>query len=196
MTQTSIDIPKQISRTNSRLSQWFATKVLRLSGWRIKGSFPNQNKFIFAVAPHTSNWDFILGVLVKLHLQIKLNFLGKNSIFFWPFSIWLKYIGGIAIDRSSAHGVVGQMVNEFNQADQLILALAPEGTRSMVKQWKSGFLHIAHQAKIPVVPVQFDYLNKQVVFYPARYIGDNIEQELTDFKSMFNKQCAKNPHNF
>lgn len=196
MENNTITIPEQIARTNSRLSKWFASSILNFFAWRIVGELPNEKKFILAVAPHTSNWDFIVGVLVKLSLQLKLNFLGKDAIFFWPFSVWLKSIGGIPIDRSCSNGVVGQMVNEFNQAEQLILALAPEGTRSKVNKWKSGFLHIAHQAHIPVVPVQIDYLNKQVIFFKSRQISHNIEQELNDFKLLFNKECAKNPHCF
>lgn len=196
MKNQTIKVPEQISRTDGRLSKWLATKLLKLFSWQIVGELPNENKFIMAVAPHTSNWDFIVGVLVKLHLQLKLNFLGKDAIFFWPFNLWLKSIGGIPIDRSSSHGVVGQMVGEFNQAEQLILALAPEGTRSKVNEWKSGFLHIANQASIPVVPVQIDYLNKQVIFLESRKISNDIERELYDFKALFDKQCAKNPHNF
>lgn len=189
-------VPTNIPRTNRRFIKWFSGRLLNLSGWRIKGCFPNEKKLILAVAPHTSNWDFAIGVIVKLALDLKLNFLGKDAIFIWPFNIWLEAIGGIAIDRRSAHGVVGQMVDKFEQQQTLVLALAPEGTRSKVQQWKTGFLHIAKKAKVPVLPIQIDYKNKQVIFYQPRNITADIEEELQDIKAIFKKDCAKNPHYF
>ncbi|WOH37629.1 lysophospholipid acyltransferase family protein [Thalassotalea fonticola] len=189
-------VPVNIPRTNRRFIKWLSRHLLTLLGWRISGSFPNEKKLILAVAPHTSNWDFFIGVVVKLALDLKLNFLGKDAIFIWPFKIWLEAIGGIAIDRKSAHGVVGQMVDKFAQQDTLVLALAPEGTRSKVQQWKTGFLHIAQKAKVPVLPIQIDYKTKQVIFYQARNITADIDEELQDIKAIFNKDCAKNPHYF
>ncbi|KGK00939.1 1-acyl-sn-glycerol-3-phosphate acyltransferase [Thalassotalea sp. ND16A] len=189
-------LPVNIPKTEGVFTKWLGEKLLRLSGWQIKGNFPNEKKLILAVAPHTSNWDFVIGVIVKLALGVKLNFLGKDSIFIWPFKIWLKALGGIAIDRKSAHGVVGQMVEKFAKQEQLILVIAPEGTRSKVIEWKSGFLHIAKQGKIPVLPVQFDFINKQVVFYQPRLITAEISAELRHFKQIFNKDCAKNPQYF
>ncbi|OUS25699.1 hypothetical protein A9Q98_12025 [Thalassotalea sp. 42_200_T64] len=189
-------LPVNIPKTEGVISKWLGVHLLRLSGWQIIGNFPNEKKLILAVAPHTSNWDFVIGVIVKMALGIKLNFLGKDSIFIWPFKIWLEALGGIAIDRNSPHGVVGQMIEKFSQQEQLVLALAPEGTRSKVNEWKSGFLHIAKQGNIPVLPVQFDYIHKQVVFHQPRLITKEICDELHHFKQIFNKSCAKNPQYF
>ncbi|WNC71156.1 1-acyl-sn-glycerol-3-phosphate acyltransferase [Thalassotalea psychrophila] len=196
MANLSNFVPVKIPRTNRRFIKWCSCHLLTLLGWQISGSFPNEKKLILAVAPHTSNWDFVIGVIVKLALDLKLNFLGKDAIFIWPFNIWLESIGGIAIDRKSAHGVVGQMVDKFGQQETLVLALAPEGTRSKVHEWKSGFLHIANKANVPVLPIQIDYKGKQVIFYQARNISADIDDELQDIKSIFSKDCAKNPHNF
>jgi len=175
-------VPENIPRTNRRFIKWCSGHLLTLLGWQISGSFPNEKKLILAVAPHTSNWDFFIGVIVKLALDLKLNFLGKDAIFIWPFNIWLEAIGGIAIDRKSAHGVVGQMVDKFEQQETLVLAIAPEGTRSKVCEWKSGFLHIANKAKVLVLPIQIDYKTKQVIFYQARNISADIDEELKDIK--------------
>jgi 1-acyl-sn-glycerol-3-phosphate acyltransferase len=95
-----------------------------------------------AVAPHTSNWDFFLGVAVLFRLRIKIRFLGKHSIFVPVAKQFLEAIGGIPVKRSSAHGVVGQVVDEFNANEKMILAVAPEGTRSAIFPWKTGFLGI------------------------------------------------------
>lgn len=189
-------LPPNVPTNNSKCVPWLAYKILRLLHWNIVGELPNSPKFILAVAPHTSNWDFLLGLLVKFSLDLKLNFLGKDSIFIWPVSIFLKSAGGIAINRRSPHGVVGQLVTEFSNKQQLVLAIAPEGTRSKVTQWKTGFLQIAKKAKVTVIPVQIDFANKQVVFLPGREIVDDIEQELIALQSLFHKDCAKKPQNF
>lgn len=114
-------------------------------------------KFILAVAPHTSNWDFVVGISVMFALDIKINFLGKHSIFIGPFKYLLNNIGGIPVYRDKNYGVVEQLVNRCQQSEHFVLGIAPEGTRSKTSQWKSGFLHIAHQANIPVVPVSLDF---------------------------------------
>ncbi len=196
MMQPIKQLPNNIPRANNVLAAWFAQQALRISGWQVVGVIPDEPKLIFAVAPHTSNWDFILGLLVKYAFNLKVNFLGKDSIFVWPFSIWLKSVGGIAVERSNAHGVVKQIVKEFSQQPQLILGLAPEGTRSKVGKWKTGFLHIAKQANIPVVPVQLNFKHKQVMFFEKRMITAAIDDELQQMQNLFSADCAKKPQNF
>jgi 1-acyl-sn-glycerol-3-phosphate acyltransferase len=170
-----------------------AKKILAWCGWTIKGELPTQPKLIVAVAPHTSNWDFFIGIAVMFSLQLKVSFLGKASIFRWPVKSILTAIGGIAVDRNNSHGVVGQIVQEVERNDKFILGLAPEGTRSKTTEWKTGFLHIAKQANIPIVPVSFDFVKKEIFFHPAVYISGDIKQELTEFKQIFTDVCAKNP---
>lgn len=170
-----------------------AKRILTWCGWTIKGELPAQPKFILAVAPHTSNWDFFIGIAVMFTLQLKVSFLGKASIFRWPVKNVLTAIGGIAVDRSSSHGVVGQIVKEINDNDSFLLGLAPEGTRSKTLEWKTGFLHIAKQAGIPVVPASFDFSKKEIFFHPAIDVSGEITQELIEFKQVFANVCAKNP---
>lgn len=170
-----------------------AKRILRWCGWSIKGELPAQPKFILAVAPHTSNWDFFIGIATMLTLQLKVSFLGKASIFRWPVKSILTAIGGIAVDRSHSHGVVGQIVQELKQNDQFIFGLAPEGTRSKTTEWKTGFLHIAKQANVPIVPASFDFKKKEVFFHPPVYVSGEIQQELIEFKQIFADVCAKNP---
>lgn len=170
-----------------------AKKILTWCGWTINGELPAQSKMIVAVAPHTSNWDFFIGIAAMFSLQLKVSFLGKASIFRWPVKSILTAIGGIAVDRNNRHGVVGQIVQEVARNDKFILGLAPEGTRSKTTEWKTGFLHIAKQANIPVVPVSFDFVKKEIFFHPAVYISGDIKQELVEFKQVFTDVCAKNP---
>ena len=188
--------PSNVPLTSSKFSRWLGNFMLKVSGWKIVGEMPNEKKFILAVAPHTSNWDFLTGIQVKFALNLRLHFLAKDSLFFWPFGIWLKYVGGLPINRRAANGVVGQMVDKFNQKEQLIIVLAPEGTRSKVERWKTGFLQIAKRANVPVIPVQLDYRTKEIIFFPAKLVADDIPAELENFRGVFDPSSAKNPQNF
>jgi 1-acyl-sn-glycerol-3-phosphate acyltransferase len=188
------NIPKGIPQTNYRLVSVLSHKLLSLLGWKIVGNFPPEKKFILAVAPHTSNWDFIVSVLVMLSLNLKLTFMGKKSIFIWPLRWFLEKIGGVPVDRKHPQGVVGQMVDVFNHSQSMILALSPEGTRSKTKQWKTGFIVIAQQAKVPIVPISLDFRKKEVEIHRPYIVQDNIEQALLEIKAQFVDVCAKNPH--
>lgn len=187
------EIPACIPTNEAEISSKIGLMVLNILGWHITGQLPQKSKFVVAVAPHTSNWDFVVGIAAMLAMNLRIRFLGKKAIFIWPFKSLLKRWGGIAIDRNSKHGVVGQMVQQFTHREQFILALAPEGTRSKTKEWKSGFLQIAYQANVPVVPVSLDFAQKQIKFNPAIDISENIDLELSNFKKLFRDVCAKNP---
>ncbi|MDG1751841.1 MAG: 1-acyl-sn-glycerol-3-phosphate acyltransferase [Thalassotalea sp.] len=187
-------VPAEIPQTNYRLVSALAKKLLTFFGWKISGYFPRENKFILAVAPHTSNWDFIVSVLVMLALNLKVTFMGKKSIFVWPLKWFLIKIGGVPIERGHPQGIVGQMVEVFNQSNGMILGLSPEGTRSKTKQWKTGFIIIAQQAKVPIVPISLDFKKKEVEIHAPYFVQDSIEQALTEIKGQFVGVCAKNPH--
>lgn len=188
-----LTLPTCIPTRDYGVLNTISSKILQWRGWSVHGELPTQSKFVLAVAPHTSNWDFFVGIGAMFALNLKLTFMGKASIFRWPIKSLLTAIGGLAIDRSHSHGVVGQIVQEFEKNEQFILALAPEGTRSKTQEWKTGFLHIAHRANVCVVPASFDFERKEIRFYDAVMISSDIEQELTDFKKIFNHVCAKNP---
>lgn len=149
-----------------------------LGGWTIEGRLPDVAKGIIPIAPHTSNWDFFVGLFVKFRLGLEVNFLGKHSLFRFPIKGFLNRIGGIPIHRGSAQGLVSSMCKAFAQREQLILVIAPEGTRKKVKKWKTGFLQIAKQAQVPVIPVALDYASKVVRIGPALQIVDDIDIEL------------------
>lgn len=147
----------------NRFSRWFGRKVLALWGWSFEGDFPNENKVIVAVAPHTSNWDFIVGLLAMFALGFKANWLGKHSLFVGPFNTIFRFYGGLPVDRSAADGVVEQIKTVFEERDFVILALAPEGTRKRVGKLKTGFLRMANAANVPILLVAFDYQKKKLV---------------------------------
>ena len=159
---------------------------LRLFGWRIEGIFPADPKYVVIVAPHTSNWDFPLGLAVLFAHELRISWLAKHSMFIFPFKKCLRWLGGIPINRSASHGVVGECVRAFKAAPALMLALAPEGTRSGVSQWKSGFYLIAAKAGVPILPVGFDYRDHVVRLMPLFQPSGNLEQDLPLIQARFN----------
>ncbi|NCP63246.1 MAG: acyltransferase [Paraglaciecola sp.] len=183
----------QIPRFGSKFSCWLGQKVLQIMGWKFQGEFPCHPKMIIAVAPHTSNVDFVIGLAVAFTLRLKITFFGKHSLFVPPFDRILRYWGGIPVERSKAHGVVDQMAEEMRNASQMILCLSPEGTRSRVEKWRTGFLYIAHKAQVPVCLVAFDYKKKQIELGPVLEIGDDVQRELNRIYRHFSTVHAKFP---
>ena len=131
--------------------------LLRALRWRIEGEIPNVAKFVLIVAPHTSNWDFVIGIVAKWALGIRVTFLGKNTLFRFPFGAAMRALGGVPVDRSASHDVVRDIVAEFARRERMILALAPEGTRKHVERWRTGFYHIARGAGVPILSVALNY---------------------------------------
>ncbi|MEX1221087.1 MAG: lysophospholipid acyltransferase family protein [Idiomarina sp.] len=184
----------ELPRRGNAFTRWFGRLGLRvLGGWKINGELPELRQAIIPVAPHTSNWDFFVGVFVMFALGLRLNFLGKHTIFRFPVNGILRRLGGIPIDRSAAQGVVGQMVEQFRSRNQLVLALAPEGTRKKVTEWKRGFLHIAHQTQVPVIPVCFDFSKRSVDIAKPMMIASDIEAELVRVKAAVAHAIGRNP---
>jgi 1-acyl-sn-glycerol-3-phosphate acyltransferase len=158
---------------------------LRLAGWRIEGAFPSDPKYVVIIAPHTSHWDFPLGAALVFAMELRVSWLGKHSMFRTPFKHWLRWLGGIPVDRSASHGVVGECVRAFEAAPALMLALTPEGTRKGMSQWKSGFYLIATQAGVPILPVGFDYREHVVRLMPLFHPSGNLEQDRPLLQAMF-----------
>jgi len=160
---------------------------LQLSGWRIAGAFPADPKYVVIVAPHTSNWDFMVGAAVVFGLELRASWLGKHTLFKRPFRSFLRWMGGIPVDRSASQGMVGECVRAFEAAPALMLALAPEGTRKGVSQWKTGFYRIAVQAGVPILPVGFDYREHVVRVMPLFHPSGNLEADLPRIQALFSQ---------
>jgi 1-acyl-sn-glycerol-3-phosphate acyltransferase len=163
----------------------FGRAVLKVMGWRVEGEFPNLPKMVIAIAPHTSNWDFVVGVAVMFALDLRIGFLGKHTLFRWPFGGVMRWIGGIPVDRASHHGIVGDSISAFSQLERRILAIAPEGTRRPVPHFKSGFLLIARGAGVPVLLASLDYAAKCVRFGPTFTPGEDVEAERRRTEAFF-----------
>lgn len=141
--------------------------ILKLLGWRINGQLPDTKKYIITVGPHTSNWDFVLGILARSALGAKVRFLGKHQLFKFPYAWLFRMLGGMPVNRTMDNELVEQVVTMFDNNDHFVLALAPEGTRRSTNRWRSGFYHIACIAKVDIVMVGLDYGSKQIVIEEA-----------------------------
>ncbi len=158
---------------------------LRLAGWKLKGRPPEARKFVIIAYPHTSNWDFPLGLSACIIYRIKVYWLGKDSLFKGPAGPLMRWLGGIPVDRIKARDFVQQAIEAFDQSDELVIGVAPEGTRSRVEKWKTGFYHIAAGAKVPIVPGYLDYPNKELGFLESFSPSGNIVEDILTIKASY-----------
>lgn len=171
--------------------------ILRIAGWKVTCTVPDFPKCIICVAPHTSNLDFIIGKLVYASLGRKAGFLMKSTWFFFPLGLIFRAIGGVPVYRDRKHSnLTRQLIDRFNSTDRLTLAITPEGTRSRTTEWRTGFLHIACEAGIPIVLGAIDFGTKSVyltdVFTPT---GDTAA-DMRAVKDYYKPFTGKHPESF
>lgn len=186
-------IPSEMPAMNSRIARAIGRFFMRLSGWRYEGSLPNEKKMMVAAAPHTSNWDFVIAVPIILSLGVKASIMMKKEAFIWPIDKLWRWLGFIPVDRSGARGSVGSVVEHFERSEKLWFVLAPEGTRSKVDKWRTGFLNIAHKADVPVFLVAWDFPSKTVHFGPLLRTTGDVEADLSGIQKHFGQFTGKRP---
>lgn len=167
--------------------------LLRLFHWKIEGELPALDHYIVIVAPHTSNWDFILGVLARGALGTRIHFLGKHQLFIPPWSWFFRAIGGTPVDRRKNNNLVDAAVQLFQSQSTYKLALAPEGTRSPVTRWKYGFYHIACKAKVPIIPVGLDFSRRTIIIRPPLQPSGDIAADMDDILSFYRTIKGRHP---
>ncbi len=157
-----------------------------LAGWKINGDIPrNLNHYIIIAAPHSSNWDFMVGLATRSILRLKANFLGKKELFMFPFGILFRKLGGFPVDRKNPGTLIDDVVHLYKTQPYFVLALAPEGTRKHVDKWKTGFYKIALKANVPIVMAGLDYGSKTVFFSaPFTPCGD-LKLDATHINSFY-----------
>lgn len=173
--------------------------LLKKAGWKVDISVPPVDKCVICVAPHTSNWDFILGLFAYHSIGRKANFLMKDFWFFFPLGYIIRALGGIPVHRSKGGTSLTQtVISDFNKATQLHLAVTPEGTRSRTEKWKTGFLYIAYGANVPIMLGVIDYSRRLVAINRIYYPEGNIDTDMKNIREFYAgfKQAAKFPDKF
>jgi 1-acyl-sn-glycerol-3-phosphate acyltransferase len=186
----------RLPRRNWPLAQAFGKTLLRIVGWRFAQDPPDLSKAVIAVAPHTSNWDFFIGMAAALALDLEASWLAKHTIFNGPWGFLLRKLGGIPVDRNHPHGVLEQLIADSEKRTHFIIGIAPEGTRKPTSPWKIGCYRVAHAAKIPLVPAGLDYRTRKIFFLPHWIPGDNQELEMNRLSDCYQAAMAKKPENF
>ncbi len=186
-------IPPNIPQVKAgAFTRWLGRTVLRLGGWRIRGPIPDIAKAVVIAAPHTSNWDGLWGLAAKMALGLDARILGKDKLFWWPLSAVLRGLGVVPLNRSSPQGTVGQAVEMIRSREHIWYALAPEGTRKPVKEWKGGFLKIARMAEVPVITAYFHYPERVIGFGPAlATTGDDVA-DMARIRQWYTQWMGKN----
>ena len=175
-----------------------AQRVLRLAGWRLLFKGLPARQGVLIVYPHTSNWDFIVGILAKWGIGITVTFWGKDSLFRLPlFGPWLRWLGGVPVDRGSANGIVGQMARELVAAREqgrfLWLALAPEGTRKHASAWRSGFYHVAREAQVPLGLAYLDYGRREVGVEHFMMLSGDVQADMAQIRQQLCSRTGRHP---
>jgi 1-acyl-sn-glycerol-3-phosphate acyltransferase len=174
--------------------------AMRMTGWRTEGMTPDEiaahPKFILIAAPHTSNWDFPVTLMVCFVLRLRVYWMAKASLFAWPIRWLSRWLGGIPIDRSASNNTVQNTINAFASRERLAIIVAPEGTRGKVTHWKTGFYHMAHGAGVPIALAYLDFKHKTggigKMFMPT---GD-IAADMVEIQKFYSGITGKNSDQF
>ena len=170
--------------------------IFWLNGWTVTDSFKFPKKCVIIAAPHTSNWDFLIGRCYGYISGISVNYFIKSSFFVPIFGIFFRLNGGIPVFRDSNNNLVDITVNRFKSSKSFILALSPEGTRSRVKKWKTGFYHIALKARVPIVIVAMDYKYKTVGVIDSIFPSGDIDSDMRVIENHFKDLNGKISSNY
>lgn len=155
-------------------------------GWKVVGDMsPQIKKAVVIVVPHTSWHDFYIGAFTRKIVNLQINFIAKKELFKFPFEWYFKWMGGAPVDRKSNQNTVQQVVELFKNREEFRLAIAPEGTRKKVATWKTGFYYMAIEAKVPIIPVAFDYKLKTVKIEQPFYPTGNLDLDMKQLRAYY-----------
>jgi 1-acyl-sn-glycerol-3-phosphate acyltransferase len=176
-------VPEAAPRAGNFMTRAIGSVMLKMLGWKMVGSLPNEKKLIIIGAPHTSNLDGILAVACMLSVGLKFSFMMKKEMFRFPLGGFFKALGGIPIDRSAKKNMVEQMTDWFETHDKVWLGLTPEGTRSKTKSYKKGYLYIAQAADVPIGLVGVNGHSKEVVLGMVWELSDDLDADNAAIKA-------------
>jgi len=183
-------------RSGNAFTRWLGRSALRLGGWTIEGEWPDVDKLLVIVAPHSSAWDGVWGFAAKLALGIQMRIMAKAELFTGLSGVFLgpllRWFDAMPIDRHAPNGVVGQTIAAFERNPVFWLILAPEGTRKRVEHWRSGFWHIAHAARVPVLCASFHYPDKRIRIGEVIQLTDDREADMARIRQYYRPFIGRN----
>jgi 1-acyl-sn-glycerol-3-phosphate acyltransferase len=180
-----------VSRATVR--QRVSRRLLRLLGWTVDVLPPAAPRGVIVVYPHTSNWDFVVGYLAKVAAGLSVQWVGKESLFRWPWAALLRRMGGIPVRRGARAGIVAQLAQEYARRDRIWIAIAPEGTRSRTDHWKSGFYHLARTAGVPLGLASIDYGRRRVELRTYLDLTGDVARDLDRLRAAFHGVRGRRP---
>ncbi|MBD2699268.1 1-acyl-sn-glycerol-3-phosphate acyltransferase [Spirosoma sp. BT702] len=161
--------------------------LFHIAGWRLVNPVPQVPKAIWVVAPHSTNWDFLIGLGTRAATRVWIQYLAKSSLFTWYAGWFFRATGGKPVYRDKSHNLVDTTVNIFNQNERLHICIAPEGTRSNVAKLKTGFYYIALKANVPLILTGFDWPRKQVIFSEPLYVTGDYQRDMLVIYQFFSQ---------
>ena len=177
------------------LSKISAFILFNILGFKIIGDWPKVKKFVLIAIPHTSNWDFPMGIMIRSILKRDIKYFAKDSLFKTPLAGFFRWTGGVPVDRSKKNNFVDAVVDIYDSHEEFAVCIAPEGTRKKVDKLKTGFYYIARGAKAPIVMITFDWAKKQFVISDAFYTTDDKEADFEFIRGFFEGVRGKVPEN-
>jgi 1-acyl-sn-glycerol-3-phosphate acyltransferase len=184
--------PPSAPVTHNAFGRWLGRTVLRLGGWNMVGEWPDVPKLVILAAPHSSAWDALWGLAAKLAMGLRVDFMAKRELFWWPLGWLLRTLGAVPTDRRAAHGIVGASVARLRDNPKSWLVIAPEGTRRRVERWKSGFWRIARGANVPVCCVYFHYPEKHIGVGEVFTMTDDLDADMARIRTFYRPWIGKN----
>lgn len=175
------------------LSQKLADFVLRLISWQVDVTLPEARKYVVIGAPHTTGWDLFYLMLLKLSTGIDMKWVGKDTLFRWPLGVFMRWLGGIPVKRHSKNNFVEQIVAQFRQREELIIAIAPEGSRGKTSYWRTGFYYIALGADVPIALGFIDYPSRVVGIGPSLLPSGDIQVDFSKIKAFYGGKTGRYP---
>ena len=176
-----------------RLLSWL---VLKLGGWKVVNVAPDTGSYLIIAAPHTSNWDFPLGIAIAFHLRLKVYFIAKHTLFNGFAGPIMRWLGGVPLNRGASKNFVDASVEIYANSENLIFAIAPEGTRSSVGRWKTGFYHMAKGANVPLALAYFDFSKRIGGIGKMLNTTENIDADMQAIADFYEPVMGKYPNNF
>lgn len=182
-----------LPRRGNLLMRGLGHGLMRLFGWRVEGALPEVPRCVAIAAPHTSNWDFFFGICTVFALGVRVDWIGKHTLFRPPFGRFMRWLGGTPVTRVSGEGAVPQIVEKLAAREQFIFGLSPEGTRKRVERWRTGFYHVALQTGAPIVLTYFDYAHRRVGIGPLFHPTGDLDADLVRIREFYRDKTAKHP---